>query len=193
MALNVPSGNKKRITFGPGILYMGATNASGTTPATIAAGSPGGDIGYVRAASLTITRSKLDVFQGSPRSLIETYAVQEDVAFNIASIEVNPLQFYFALGSGVTASAAGVDQLDFGGQVTFQEVGLLFRHKSPTEGTVDLYLWKCQPVGEITMPFGDDVQETAFNFRALEALTQWGGATTGTNKRLMQLKMTVAP
>jgi len=181
MALNVPAGNKKRLTFGPGILQIGA---SGSTPST--------DVGYARGASLSITRQKLDVFQGSPRSLIETYAVQEDVALNFTGIEWAPFNLVRALGSGVT-SGTGTETLGFGGEVTFAEVALSFEHITPTNGTVSIYVWKAQGQGEVTVNFGDDVQEFQYNFRALEATQDWLSNPLNANERLIQINFTPGP
>jgi hypothetical protein len=183
MALNVPSGEKKRLTFGPGILKVGVAYATPTT-----------DVGYCRGATLTITRQKLDVFQGSPRSLIETYAVQEDVTLNFTGLEWNPANLIQALGSGVaTGTAPAMETLEFGGEVTFSEVALLFSHITPTGGTVDIKIWRAQGQGEFNINFGDDMQEFQYNFRAIESLTSWENASLGTNKRLLKVEFTRAP
>jgi hypothetical protein len=180
MALNVPSGDKNRMTFGPGILYVDADPLA--TPTT--------DVGYARGCTVTITRQKMDVFQGSPRSLIETYAIQEDVALNFTGLEWNPTNLSLALGSGATSTSGSTEILEFGGEVTFTEVALRFIHNTPTSGTVDIKIWKAQGVGEFNINFGDDLQEHAYNFRALEALTDWEGAALATNKRLIKIDFT---
>lgn len=187
MALNVSSaGDKKRITFGPGVLKLGKTQTDGTTPSLA-------DVGYARGGSLQLTRQKLDVFQGSPRALIETYAVQEDVILNFTSIQWDPAKFVFAMGSGVTSTSGAKEIFQFGGEVFFNEVGLQFIHRTPTNGTVEIKIWKAQGQGEFNINFADDVQEFAYNFRALEALTDWENASLGTNKRLAYIAFTPGP
>lgn len=184
MALNVPVGDTKRITFGPGVLYIADAH---TTPDTAT-----DDVGYARGATLAITRQKLDVFQGSPRSLVETYAVQEDVTLNFVGLEWNPTNLVRALGSGV-ATTGTTDKLEFGGEVTFSGNSLHFRHITPTGSTVDIYIWKGQGQGEFNINFGDDMQEFAYNFRAIESTTAWDNSPLGTDKRLLRIDFTSSP
>ena len=184
MALNVPNGDRKRLTFGPGILLIGAAHV---TPVA------GGDIGYARGAVLNMTRQKLDVFQGSPRTLVETYAVQEDATLNVTGLEWNPANLVKALGSGVATDAGALETLEWGGEVTFTSVSLLYRHNTPTGGTVDVSFWKAQGGGEFNINFGDDLQEFQYNFRAIESTTAWDNSSLGTNKRLVKIAFTLAP
>ena len=190
MAYNVsPSGDKKRLSFGPGNLFV---NGSAITPDQTAL--TGDDIGFCRGSSINITRQKLDVFQGSPRSLIETYAIQEDVTVNFTGLEWDPQKLVLALGSGDTADSTGSkDVLAFGGEITFTEVSLLFRHITPTGGTLEARVWKAQGLGEFPINFGDDLQEFAYNFRALESLKDWSLASLAANRRLVRLEFTRAP
>jgi hypothetical protein len=166
MALNVPAGNVKNVTFGPGILYI-------TSPVNYTLGTPNVDIGYCRGAQFQVTRGRLDLFQGSPKSYISTFAVQEDVTLQMVGLEWNLTNLNYALGAGVITGTAPTTDYAFGGTLAFTEVALLFRHRTPSLGTVDIYIWRAQGQGENTFAFGDDFQEFTFNFKALESLSTW--------------------
>src|SRR5690242_17934098 len=114
MAINLPSYSTNNLSFGPGILKMGP---SGTTPSL--------DIGAVNTgAQFKVTRTLLEVFQGSPRAKIKQWAVQEDVEFTIASIEWNFNNLRNFLGAGDTAYSTVLDTLSFGGDTNIVESAL---------------------------------------------------------------------
>lgn len=179
MALNVPAGNAGNLTFGPGILYV-------TTPFSISDGTPNIDVGYVRGAQFTVTRSKLDVFQGSPRSLITTFANQEDLNLQVTGIEWNLNNLNYVLGAGSVSGSS----FAFGGTVTFSEMAVLFRHRTPNQGTVDIMVWKAQGSGENTFNFGDDIMEFTFNFRALESGSTWTNNALADGAKLVRIDYT---
>lgn len=177
MALNYSSaGEKKRISFGVGVLKIGP---SGATPTT--------DVGFVRSAQLSVTRQKLEVFQGNPKTLVVQYVVQEDVTFTTTGIEwsLDRLKDVFAAGT-VTGSNYG-----FGGDVNLTEVALQFTHQMPAGGTATLRIWKANGQGEGTINFGDDVHEFPYGFRAVLADTNWASVALAATEKLFQLQLDI--
>src|SRR5215831_1616323 len=177
MALNVPAGNVKNVTFGPGILYI-------TSPVNFSAGTPNIDVGYCRGAQLQIERTNLDLFQGSPKSYISTFATQENVTLQFTGLEWNLQNLAYALGTGTIVG----NDYSFGGLLAFTTVSLMFRHRTPSQGTVDIYIWQAQGTGENTFAFGDDFQEFTYNFRALECLTTWTANTLVDGQKLFRAR-----
>jgi len=177
--VNVPSYNVKRLSFGPGILYLGA---AGTTPTT--------DVGAVRAgATLAFTREKLEIKQGSPEQLIQQYVTAETVRLEVHGIEWNLENLRYALGAGEISSISGGQQMDFGGDMTITNCSVKFVHQMPAGGTVEVDIWKAQGQGEIEITFGMDPHEFPYVFLALVADTDWAGNTLPANGRLCRIKL----
>ena len=167
MAFNVPSGTIKNLTFGPGIVFI--TTSAGFTPAI--------DLGYVRGATFSAQRNKLDVFQGSPRSYITTFAQEENVTLQVTGLEWNLTNLQLLMGSGDLSIAT---LMQFGGSGSFLTLSVMYRHITPSGGTVEINLYRCQGQGELSQNFNDDLQEFNYQFRALIAAGSdvWGGTTT---------------
>jgi hypothetical protein len=165
MSLNVPSGQKKNLSFGPGILLV----------TTDILATPNVDIGYVNGSSFQINTQKLEVKQGSPKTLVATFGLETEVSLQVEGIEWNLANLRYVLGSGSLSASNSV--LSFGGVTDFVELACLFRHKTPTGGTVEIRLWRTQGEGTINLQFNDNLQAFPFNFKALEADQQWGGGT----------------
>lgn len=179
MALNLSSsGNSDRISFGAGVLRIGP---SGVTPST--------DIGYVRTASLAVTRQKLEVLLGFPRTLIVQYVNQEDVVLTVTGLEwsLNRLKDVFATGN-----ISGT-KLRFGGDVNLSKVALEFEHQMPAGGTATIRLWKAQGQGDATINLGEEVHEFPYAFRALDAATNWAGGANPSDGRLMEIELVGVP
>jgi hypothetical protein len=179
MGLNLPAGAVERVSFGQGILKIGAPGATPTV-----------DVGYARGSTLTITRQKLDLFQGVPRTLVRTFSNQEDTSMQFTGLEWNLERLLDLLGSGAfTTAAGGVERLRFGGKIDFAEVSVLFQHRTPTEGTAEVRIWRAQGQGELSLNFGDDFQEFNYQFRGLPATTDWGGVAI-TEHDVIELEFT---
>ena len=137
-------------------------------------------MGYARGANVTITRSKIDVYQGTPRVLVRAFANQEDATVQFTGLEWRLTAIKHLLGAAsYTASPTqptfpqGITEaIKFGGTMDFTTVAVRFLHRTPTSGTVDVRLWKAQGMGELALNFGgDDLQEFNYQFRALPATT----------------------
>jgi len=176
MAYNIPSGETTRLSFGPGVLYLGA---SGTTPSV--------DVGYARGATMTITRDVIELWQGSPQELIKRYSNKETVKFAINGLEWNVDNLSYALGGGETASAGGVDTIEGGGDPNMSEVALMYQHITPEGYTITAYLWKAAGDGQVAIEFGDDLHEFGYNFTALLATTNWAGESLAVKKKLYKV------
>jgi hypothetical protein len=175
MALNLSStGNSDRISFGAGVLRIGP---AGFTPST--------DIGYIRTAQLSVTRQKLEVFLGFPRTLIVQYVNQEDVVLNCTGIEWSLDRLKDAFASGNVSGT----KLRFGGDVNLAKVALEFEHQMPAGGTATIRIWKAQGQGEVQLNLGEEVHEFPYAFRALDAATNWASVANPSDGRLMEIEL----
>lgn len=180
MALNLSgAGNVKRLSFGTGVLRLGAQN---TTPST--------DVGYGRGAQLQVTRNRLEVLQGVPRQLVYQFVQQEDVTFTFTGIEwsLDRLRDVLAI-SGAVVGAQPNQYLGFGGDTTVRNVSVQFTHQLPVGATADLYIWNAQGQGEMNLNFQDDVHEFPYAFRALVATTAWDNSVLASDQQFFRIRM----
>ena len=184
MAYNVPSYETAKFSFGPGVLYIGAP---GTTPLV--------EVGALRGkAELTIERTKLEVLQGSPQTLIEQYVTKEDITLKVTGIEWDMDNLAYALGAGVTTGIGGVTEtLEFGGNMAMTNRALRYLHRTPDGSTIDIQLFKMQGSGKLTVGFNEaDMHEFPYEFRSLEGTTDFQGAALAANKKLIKIIRTKA-
>ena len=169
MAWNLPSYDTDSFSFGPGVLYIRPTGAT-----------PSIDIGGVRpGAELTVSREKLDVFQGTPQQLVKQYVTSETFEFTINGIEWNVLNLIYALAGGAThtTTLAGTTHhyIGFGGDINLTEVALKFEHRLPVGSTIEIDIWRAQGTGDVTLTFAEDLHEIPYGFTALQTSTDWNG------------------
>lgn len=183
MSINIPDYTKKRFSFGPGILYLGAL---GTTPLV--------DIGAVKGdAELLITRTALELKQGSPQSLVAKFAVEETVNLKVTGVEWNMTNIAYALGAGVTSQNGAEEILEFGGDVDHTNRALRYVHIQPDGSTVDLHLFKVEGSGELAVALKEtDFHEFPYEFNTLEGTTDFEGDVLATNKKKFKIIRTVA-
>lgn len=178
MAYNIPSYNTDNFSFGPGVLYLGAV---GSTPTT--------DVGAVRSgAELTVTREQLVVEQGSPFTKVKTYVVRENVELAVTGIEWNLSHLSIALGAGETTGDASVETMEFGGSMLMSQHAIKFVHVMPVGTTVELYVWKAEGNGEMSVTFGDEIHEFPMTWVAQRSLTDWSGNTLSEKSQLFKIK-----
>ena len=186
MPYNLPSYDTNRLSIGPCVLYIGPAGATPTV-----------DVGAVEAgASLTTTRTKEDIFQGFPKTLIAQFATQETAVLKIDGIEWNVNNFMFALGAGITSSASNTEILDFGGQISFTNVALKLVHQTPYGWTVNVLIWNAQGDGAITINFSDTHHKLPYTFNAMvpwnnttKVCTDWAGNTLAVGKQLFKVEI----
>lgn len=183
MAFNVPTVTENRLSFGPGVLYLGP---EGVTPTV--------DIGAVDAAmSISLKRTYLDLYQGSPKTLVARKCVQEDVDIEITAREWNLQTLQRALGGGVYSVAGSEELLELGGDLDFTDCCLRLVHKTPAGGTVTVDAYKVNGGGEINVGFGEEWTAFPLKFSALEAATNWAGTTLIDGKKKVKMSNVLPP
>ena len=180
---NVPSYSTSRFSFGPGILYMGTL---GATPAI--------DIGAVKGdAELSIERTRLEVYQGSPQSKVAQYAIKEDVILKVTGIEWDFDNLAYALGAGITGATGPTETFEFGGDMTMTNRAIRYVHLQPDGSTIDVHLFKGEGSGAIAIAFKEtDTHEFPYEFHAIEAVTDFEGSALAVNKKKFKIIRTAA-
>lgn len=183
MAYNIPNFDTTRLSFGPGILYMGVP---GTTPLL--------DIGSVTGdASLSVERKVLAVMQGSPQTLIKQYCVEESVSLKVTGIEWNTSNLAYFMGAGVTTQTGATEQIDFGGDFSFNNRALRFLHIMPDGGTFDLHLFNAYSAGKVTFDFKTkESHQIPLEFNGFDGSTDFQGVALGTTKKKFRILRTKA-
>jgi len=184
MPYNLPSYDVNRLSIGPCIIYLGA---AGTTPTV--------DVGAVESgATLTTTRTKEEVFQGFPKTLIAQFATQETAVLKISGIEWNVNNLMYALGAGVTAVSSTQEVLDFGGQISFTDCALKLVHQTPYGWTVNVLIWQAQGDGSVEFNFGDTHHKMPYGFNAIvpwnnttRNCKDWAGNVLAEGKQLFKV------
>jgi len=178
---NVPVYDTDRLSFGPGILFLGPTGATPTSAH---------DVGAVRAgAELAITRSILEVRQGSGQNLIKQFANVESATLTVNGLEWKLDNWIASLGTGVTESIPGGIAYSMGTDIGVGEKALKFEHRRPNGIYHYVDFWRASPTGEFTLTFGEDLHEFAYAFKALDCVTAWDGTDlTETIKRLLRIR-----
>src|SRR5437764_10691982 len=108
-----PNGNSRRIGLGTGVLQL--RQWDGVTP------SASDDVGYGNNSTLVIARTKVDVLQGVPKSLVARFATQETVTQTFAGIEWNSTLLANMLGGGVVTGSGNDTTMGFGGSIGFTD------------------------------------------------------------------------
>ena len=175
---NVPAHTVNRFSFGPGIIYIGVEGATPTL-----------DIGAVKGdAELIVSRTPLEVKQGSPQTLVKQYVVEEKVTLRSTSIEWNLDNLPYLIGAGVTTQVGALDTLNFGGDQNINERAVRFLHILPSGSTIDVQLHRAQAIGDINISLKEtDIHEIPFEFAALEGNTNFEGAAPAVNQKLFRI------
>lgn len=178
MAYNVPAYDTTRFSFGPGVLYMGA---QGTTPLI--------DIGAVKGdAEFTVERTLLEMFQGSPQSLVKKFAVKEEVSLKVTGVEWDFDNIAYGLGAGITSVSGAQEIYEFGGDTAVNNRALRYVHRLPDGGTIDLHLFAAEGAGKLSAAIKEqDFHEFSFEFTALEGTVDFTNAALGTNKKKFKI------
>lgn len=183
MAYNVPSYTTSRFSFGPGVLYLGAP---GTTPLV--------DVGAVKGdAQLDVKRTMLEIYQGSPQTLVQKYAIKEEISLKVNAIEWNLTSLAYVLGAGVTVQNGAQEQMDFGGDMSVTNRALRYLHIQPDGSTIDIQIFKAQGKGEVAVAIKEkDSHEFAYEFMALEATVDFQNSAVAQNKKKFRIIRTQA-
>jgi len=176
LALNVPSGNVKNVSFGPGVLFIGAP---GSTPTT--------DVGYVRGSQLSFARTPLDLNQGMPDTLIKRWITAEQATLTFTGLELTLANLKDALGAGEISGT----NLGLGGDLNTEERAVMLRHSTQAGYTIFVDFYFATREGDFSMSFENDFLELPFGFRALETATDWAGAALSEQQRLFRIRRLV--
>lgn len=179
---NKPSGTASKYSIGPGRVFLGPV---GSTPSV--------DVGYVKDdMTITITRTKVEVRQGSPQILIDQLASAEDVSVEFKGIEWNLDNLARVCGAGAT-SVSGADLVyKLGGSPGFNPLALLFVHKMADGGTMSVDLWKVLGEGQVVVSAkAADLHDLQYKFNVMDGgTTDWAGASLTDGQALMRIRHT---
>jgi len=181
LPFNLPTYDTDKFSFGPCVIYAGP---AGSTPTTC--------IGAVRGgASLEITREIIEVTQGNPALVVKRYVTNETGSFTVTGIEWDFDNFARALSGGTTTSTS----FTFGGSVSLDDLALKVVHETPSGITYNIYLWRVNGAGTLTIPFSDEVHEFEYTFNLLipwdndlGAAIDWAGNTLSTGEQLFKIE-----
>ena len=177
MPYNLPTYDTNRISFGPGILFMGI---AGTTPTV--------DVGAVRSgAELSINREKLEVIQGAPQFRVKSFSRKETISLTITGIEWNLDNLAKSVGAGITTTSGAEDTIELGGDVQFNVVALQYQHVTPAGHTILINLWEGEARGESSISFGDDEHEFPMTWDANRVVVDWAGASLPVKQQLVKI------
>ena len=183
MPLNMPTVTTSRISFGPARVFLGV---SGATPST--------DIGAIRTddgVTLEISNETKDIVQGNPKLIEYTFSQAQGAILKVTSIEWNWDRIAWALGSGRTTSAGGVDDLFWGGDPLVTTVAVHVQHQMPVSGnTLNVYVWKAVTETPPSLPFTSDEHAFELSFKAQRSATSWDGSALNTDSQLFQVSET---
>lgn len=183
MSYNLPAYTTKRFSFGPGILYIGAP---GTTPLY--------DVGAVMGdAKLDIKRTLLDVYQGSPQTLVQRYAIKEDIMLTVTGMEWNLTTLAYALGAGVTTQSGATEQMDFGGDMAVNSRAVRYLHIQPDGSTIDIQLFNTNGKGEVNIGIKEKtMHEMPYEFSCIEGTVDFQNVAVTSPKKKFRILRTQA-
>ena len=183
MAFNLPAGKISRVTLGGGILRVNAW--PGATP------TAANDVGFCREATLALTRTKLELLQGVPKTFITVYSVQESAVLGIKGLQWDTARLADLLGTGnLTANQPpGGSRLGFGGDIAFDFVNVQLVHQFPLGQTLTVNFWKAVGGGELNQTLGDDFHEFQYQFTAVNAATDWSNQTLAADSQLCAIDL----
>lgn len=185
MSFNVPSYDADLLSFGPGMVYLGAAGATPTS-----------DVGAVdEGMALAHAVEVLDVQQGNPRRLIKSFRTGETVTFAFSGFEWKIANLEYYLGAGTRAG----DLFKFGGDISFTEVSLRLVHQMPplagasVGSTVILDIWRARSNGDLTLTFGADLHSFPVTFTALQGTTDWASVALAQGEEYYKMTIQYAP
>jgi hypothetical protein len=179
MPLNLPTYDENQFSFGPGVVYFGAT---GTTPST--------EVGAITedGVSIDITSEKKVITAGNPKLPIYAFSQAQGCSIKFSGIEWDFNDMAKALGAGLTTSSGGVDSFSFGGDPIVTQVAIKMTHAMAVTGqTMNAYVWKAYAEAGMPIAFGADEHKFAHSYMGLRSATDWSGATLTYKQQLFRL------
>jgi len=195
MPLNIPSGKTENISFGPARVYMREfTGTTGASPLNGNFGDPNFDVGFIGedGVNIELTSEKKDIIQGNPKLVNFSFVMSQSATISFTSIEYNFETFRLALGAGATSNfvlANTPETFAFGGNPLNTSVCMVVEHEmAVTSNTLQLLVWKANSESGFSLPLGHDEHSFEYSFKAIRALTDWGGTDLGTDEQLIRFR-----
>jgi hypothetical protein len=179
LPFNLPSTTVGDISFGPAVVYLGA---SGSTPSV--------DVGAITEDGVTIevTSEKRDIMQGNPRTIEYSFAQAQGVRVSWTGIEWDWSRFQYAIGAGNTLASASLETWSLGGDPIVETVAVRVQHyMAQAAQTLDFRIWKARGDGPVSMPMGQDEHQFPYAFLAMRSATNWAGVTLARDEQLLQI------
>jgi hypothetical protein len=184
MPYNLPSYTTDNISFGPGRLLIGP---SGATPTV--------DLGAISEDGITleIGAEKRDIMQGNPKVNVLTFTQVQSVRVQVTGLEYDFTTFSYALGSGNTTASGTVETFAFGGDPFVSQVALQVEHQMAQSGhTMYVDVWKAQSDAGLSVPLTHDEHQFEMAWKAVQASTNWAGATLPQTEQLVRFRRLIA-
>jgi hypothetical protein len=175
----MPTVTRDDISFGPARLFLGAAGATPTT-----------DVGAIGedGVSIEFASETKDIYQGNPKLIEFSFSQQQSVMVKVTSIEWNFDNLVRALGAGNTVVSGTFEKFSFGGEPCIEDVALHVQHQMCRTGdTLNIYVWRAQGEGNVTLPFTQDEHTFEYSWKALRSSTDWAGASLAYDEQLIQI------
>lgn len=183
MSFNVPSYTENNVSFGPGILKVGAAGATPTV-----------DVGAITEDGITLTprAAKKTIKQGNPKIPIYTFIQEVGFDLEFAGIEWNLNTLPYAIGAGNTTSSGASDTISFGGDPIVKQIAVHVQHEMAVSGhTLDVYVWKAASMqDDLAIKLGADEHQFSRKYGALRSATDWAGGALPKTERLIKMVRT---
>jgi len=175
---NLPEYTTDNLSVGPGEVWVAPVHRFPYDTAD-AVGA------VVSGMNLVCGGEVVDLRQGFPRVLIESWRAQDDVTFNFEGFEwkLDRLTYYLGAGSySTTKWETGNQFYSFGGQTSITECSIRCKHEFPVQVTgavadsLVIDIWRCRPAGETTFTLGDDPHSYPLSFEGMDCATEWDGS-----------------
>lgn len=179
MPLNLPTVTRDDISFGPARLFLGAAGATPTV-----------DVGAISedGVSVEFATEMKDIMQGNPKLIEFSFCQQQSVMVKVTSIEWNFNSLVRALGAGNTSASATFEKFAFGGEPCIEDVALHIQHQMCRTGdTLNIYVWRAQGEGNVTLPFTHDEHAFEYSWKCLRSSTDWAGNSLASDEQLIQI------
>jgi len=180
---NVPSNvDKDNFSFGPAVVYIGAT---GSTPTT--------EVGAVNAddgVTFEITVVREAVAQGNPKLDLMRFDTAQGARISFSGIEWDPtINFQHAVGVGITAADASEETFSFGGDPLPDDFSIQVEHYMAKSGnTMFVDMWVATGEGALSVQMGAELHQFPYAYAALRATTNWAGAALAVGEELFRVR-----
>lgn len=185
MGWNVPTFTANDFSFGPAVVFLGATGATPTT-----------DVGAINAddgVTVEIEVERNHIMQGNPKMSVLPFDSQHGFRATFNSIEWDVIKLAQVLGSGVTSSTGSVDTWSWGGDPTPTQYALQIRHDMAQSGhTIFWDVWTAVGDGGLSIAHNQDAHQFDHKWRALRSTTNWASAALARDSELFRWRRLTA-